>query len=1120
MRLDRLDLTRYGRFTDARLEFPAPPPGAPDLHVIFGANEAGKSTLFAAWLDLLYGIPPRTRYDFRHSGPTMQIGARLTTTAGVLEVVRVKRNGQTLLDPHGAPLPEATMQAALAGLGRDGYAAMFSLDDDTLEQGGDSILASHGDLGEMLFAASAGLAGLGPQLDGIRKELDGFHKVRAHKTVLKAAKDRLLDLDRARRDLDVSASAVQKLHRDATAAEKAWDDARQAESATRRLLDQVQAALAVLPQQARLARLRAALAPLAGLPDATDADERELHDITQLQRELAGQMTTRAEAIARLEGRRAALARDPAILPLADPIAGAEGLQPLHIAALTDLPRRRDKLAEVTADIDRLMRALDLPGPAVGHAVQPPLMARLRALVSRRDVAAQARQQAQDEAAKAEDRLKQARAKMGDPAPAQDLQSLSHLVARLRATDPEAVLTRAGQDCAARNGDLATALLALAPWRGTAEDLATMTVPAPWQIARWDDDAQATRQALADATHALARARSAHDAVQTGDPAPGAPSLTQAAEARRLREAAWAAHLASMTPITAAAFETALRLDDRTTLHLAEAMVQARLEAEGQATRARLQAEMAAAEAEWLARQTDRQAHEQALAACAAGLGLAGAGLPDLRRWLDLRQRALTALQARDQALAALTRAETARTEACNLLAAALSLPGDMGFPRLWAEAQARLDTADRQREARQHLAELQDDLALRQTAVDKALHDLAAWQDDWCAACTGTPLAAMDAHGPGLAATLNDLDRLTQTENERADLAGRIAKMEGNSLAFREAAAAVFAALALPMDTPWDGIAARLTAAQQAERDHQQIAADLAVALAAQTADQTRTDALTARHQTLGQRLGWSGTGALADHLAACLQATRLRRDSAELETELSHTPAPDRDAETLAAEAADLRDRLDLARSETEGLFAALTTARGAVQAVGGDDAVARIVAERANLLHDLQEQARRHLAQRFALTALEQGLRRYRDSHRSAMLARASDAFRHLSCGAYSGLAAQPEGTTEVLVAIPAQGGAKLATDLSKGTRFQLYLALRIAGYHELAKSRPPVPFIADDILETFDDDRAGQAFALLGDMSRTGQVIYLTHHRHLCDIALATCPGARVTDLSTL
>jgi len=60
MRLNRLDLTRYGRFTDLSLEFPAPEPGGPDLHVIHGANEAGKSTLLEGWLDLLFQIPARS----------------------------------------------------------------------------------------------------------------------------------------------------------------------------------------------------------------------------------------------------------------------------------------------------------------------------------------------------------------------------------------------------------------------------------------------------------------------------------------------------------------------------------------------------------------------------------------------------------------------------------------------------------------------------------------------------------------------------------------------------------------------------------------------------------------------------------------------------------------------------------------------------------------------------------------------------------------------------------------------------------------------------------------------------------------------------------------------------
>jgi uncharacterized protein YhaN len=55
---------------------------------------------------------------------------------------------------------------------------------------------------------------------------------------------------------------------------------------------------------------------------------------------------------------------------------------------------------------------------------------------------------------------------------------------------------------------------------------------------------------------------------------------------------------------------------------------------------------------------------------------------------------------------------------------------------------------------------------------------------------------------------------------------------------------------------------------------------------------------------------------------------------------------------------------------------------------------------------------------------------------------------------------------------------------------------------------------VPFVSDDIMETFDDFRAEEAFRLFADMAEVGQVIYLTHHPHLCDIAARVCPKAQI------
>ena len=66
MRLNRLDLTRYGKFTDHSIDFGSAAAGGCDLHIVYGPNEAGKSTLFSAWLDLLFGIGAQSSYNFLH----------------------------------------------------------------------------------------------------------------------------------------------------------------------------------------------------------------------------------------------------------------------------------------------------------------------------------------------------------------------------------------------------------------------------------------------------------------------------------------------------------------------------------------------------------------------------------------------------------------------------------------------------------------------------------------------------------------------------------------------------------------------------------------------------------------------------------------------------------------------------------------------------------------------------------------------------------------------------------------------------------------------------------------------------------------------------------------------
>ncbi|MEM8760505.1 MAG: AAA family ATPase, partial [Pseudomonadota bacterium] len=160
MRLRRLELARYGRFTDAVIDLGARRVGAPDLHILFGPNESGKSTAFSAWLDLLFGMRERHPYAFRHEWRRLRVAAVLEAGGRETTLVRVGARGRDLLDAEDRPADPLALTSRLHGLTRESYRLMLSLDEESLRQGGEAILASEGDLGRMLFSAAAGLSHL------------------------------------------------------------------------------------------------------------------------------------------------------------------------------------------------------------------------------------------------------------------------------------------------------------------------------------------------------------------------------------------------------------------------------------------------------------------------------------------------------------------------------------------------------------------------------------------------------------------------------------------------------------------------------------------------------------------------------------------------------------------------------------------------------------------------------------------------------------------------------------------------------------------------------------------------------------------------------------------------
>ena len=46
---------------------------------------------------------------------------------------------------------------------------------------------------------------------------------------------------------------------------------------------------------------------------------------------------------------------------------------------------------------------------------------------------------------------------------------------------------------------------------------------------------------------------------------------------------------------------------------------------------------------------------------------------------------------------------------------------------------------------------------------------------------------------------------------------------------------------------------------------------------------------------------------------------------------------------------------------------------------------------------------------------------------------------------------------------------------------------------------------MPLIADDLFINFDDHRTAAGLKVLGDLSRSMQIVFLTHHDHLVPLA---------------
>jgi hypothetical protein len=715
VRIAELHLERYGRFEDHRLVFAK---RDADFHLVFGPNEAGKTTSLAALADLLFGFEHAVGYDFRFAASLLRVGAVLEQGAERLACRRRRGRQGTLVNDEDRPIDEARLTTMLSGQRRDAFLLSSSLDHARLRRGGQAMAESKDDLGQMLFAAGSGLIGLRTVLKNLDEDLEAIWGPR---------RSEKRSYTRAERALAEARTAL----REATLKPVEWGKARNdrdrlraehiaAEAARRRAasaLAEVERLRRVYGAITRRAAFLAALATETAvlLPEPVEAAARQaLQTAANEEQKRDAAQSLHAGVLERLEAEPA----DEAALALTERIEALVQKLGAEIDRREQRPRREEELQIRRAAAEAAAGRLGL---IIGDDLSIALpteadVARLRELVSRRAQLTARAESARDVVERSEAEVVRADSALAAAIIPEGLDALRFAVdAARRAGDLDARVDEERAAVAMGKSHLVDAIAALAPWTGDATALVRLAPPADAVIDAAKTELEKARSNAADARRTAAERNSELELVRARLERLSAGGEAVSAErlylARSERDAALLSIRRHVEGIEALA-------DPMGSIRRLEAAVQAADEvadvrfvaADASARLSQAEAEVAelTLRCEQAARHVEVAAEDAADRASAWADRLAAVNLPiaapeDLRAWLARRGRALEARDRLAEAEGDFRAAWEARARTVGGLAAALGEPvpaADAAVAETFARAEARLAKLEEQARA------------------------------------------------------------------------------------------------------------------------------------------------------------------------------------------------------------------------------------------------------------------------------------------------------------------------------------------------------------------------------------------------------------------------------------
>ena len=547
MRIQELNLKAYGPFCNRSLDFSS---GSHGLHVIYGPNEAGKSTALRALRSLLYGVDERTTDAFLHGTDQLRIGGRVRSASGQeLTFFRRKGRKNTLLSADETrAIDDAALAPFLAGVSEDVFSSLFGIDHQELVQGGDQILQQKGEVGQALFAAALGSQHFYAVLRELEEEAADLYRPHASKYPVNSS---LAEVAAARRR--VKEASLQA--KDWASRRKQIEDLTTQLKALQAKLDQS------LREKSTVARLQRVLPMLARRKALLD-QLRDLGTVIQLPSDFAARRKALAGALASAEQAtltdtaaidqvRSEIKKLPAPTPALSEAAAIEAaVQDVgsYRKSLRDRPANEGKRQQARNDARDILKGLrsDITLDHV-ETLRPlvlPAKRQIQDLTSRHQALEATERSSRKALADADSQVQGLARKLVGLPKGRDVGPLRRVLANARRTgNLDHQISDSSQALARLAAESEADLRSLGLWSGALQEFVSLPLPIVQTIDRFEIDLQEAHDELRtlgqERQQLVLEAKKVAQAIGTMQAAGAIASEAQLLETRSRRDTGW-----------------------------------------------------------------------------------------------------------------------------------------------------------------------------------------------------------------------------------------------------------------------------------------------------------------------------------------------------------------------------------------------------------------------------------------------------------------------------------------------------------------------------------------------------------------------------------------------------